>query len=351
MSNLNQTPDTSGKVAIVQLLNNTAPSKIPDIPEIGKRFRQLYRMIHRGESADVFYEAEKYHFAKLISENKKLAECTKFSLYGCFLDGAVNGLSFDPSFKHQFLIPQPVNVGTKAAPQWESRATIQISGPGELLLRIKQGHVKYADNPVLVYESDEFAYGTKNDRLFVEHKAIIPRKSTHIIAAYVKIIRADGSIDYKMIDEQDMNRFRNASKQANSPAWVDGIAGMWLAKVIKHAFGKTYPKVRTGNFSNLATNTVDAEAEGVLIPEELPAMVVPDQIDYGTGELKESAELKEVKAEAQAIRGYDRPGLAGYTGHEAFTGSKDPVGVNDDTAFQETKAPAGGVVHSDGDDF
>jgi recombinational DNA repair protein RecT len=317
--NLHQVPDNSGKQSIVALINNTPANQIPAIPEIAKRFRDLYKLIHRGESADVFYEAEKYHFSKLISENPKLSECTKFSLYGCFLDGAVNGLSFDPSFKHQFLIPQSFNVGTKAEPRWESRATIQISGPGELLLRIKQGHVKYADNPVLVYEGDSFKYGTKNERLYLEHEIILPRKSTHIIAAYVKIIRSDGSIDYKMIDEADMARFKKASKMGGSPAWTDGIAGMWLAKVVKHAFGKTYPKVRTGSFSGLQTTTVDAEADQAVI-EDSPAMVVPDQIDYGTGEVIESR-----------------------------ISEKKPV--NDDAAFEKEEKKPSGVQHTDQDEF
>ncbi|MBK7883033.1 MAG: recombinase RecT [Chitinophagaceae bacterium] len=44
----------------------------------------------------------------MIQENAKLAECSKLSLYGCFLDVAVNGLSFDPTMKHVYLVPYNV---------------------------------------------------------------------------------------------------------------------------------------------------------------------------------------------------------------------------------------------------
>lgn len=326
MANVNEQPETSGKVTILDLLNRSPKPKIPEIPQIALRFKTLFAKIHPGGKSDIFYEAEKFHFAKLIAESPKLQACTAFSLYGCFIDTAVNGLSFDPSFKHQFLIPQAFNIGTKQEPVWEQRATIQISGPGELVLRVKQGQVKYADNPVLVYEGDEFEYGTKNDKLFLNHTVKLPRKSNHIIAAYVRVVRTDGSVDHKMIDEKDMERFRKASKQGNSPAWVDGIAGMWLAKVVKHAFSKTYPKVRTGDFSSLASNVVDAGADDVeMIENDAPAMQIPEVIDYGIDEGFKNQPLQNAAKPVEAIK----PKFAG-TDEEAFVNTTEvkPGGVN-----------------------
>ena len=55
-----------------------------------------------------------------------------------------------------------------------------------------------------------------------------------------------------------------------------------MSKCIKHAF-KTYPKIRKGDFSELASNTVEAEAE------------VVQKIDYGISQ--EEAEF--IHAEAQ----------------------------------------------------
>jgi len=268
------------------VINSTPAQQLPAIPQIADRFKNLYAIIHPGAKADIFYEAEKFHFMKLIQENGTLQECSKLSLYGCFMDVAVNGLSFDPSFKHLYLVPFNVNVGTKQNPKWEKRAQLQISGYGELLLRQMQGQIKYADNPMLVYEGDEFAFGSRNGIGFVEHVSKYPRKSDRIIACYLRIVRTDDSVDFKVLTEEDMSRFRKFSKDADkSKAWNEGIGGMWQAKCIKHAF-KNYPKVRTGEFSQLASNTVDEEVE--VVSSATPQMNIPNDIDYGMGSQEEN---------------------------------------------------------------
>lgn len=195
------------------------------------------------------------------------------------MDVAVNGLSFDPTFKHMYVVPFNINTGTQAAPKWVKRAALQISGLGELLLRVKQGQIKHADNPVLVYEGDEFQHGMSNNVPFLNHIANTPPKTNNIIACYVRMTRTDGSVDVKVITGNDMARFREFSKDPNSKAWVAGEGGMWIAKCIKHAF-KTYPKVRTGKFSGLASNIIDEHAQ--IIPAEQPgSMNVPSVIEYG----------------------------------------------------------------------
>ncbi|MBK7883034.1 MAG: recombinase RecT [Chitinophagaceae bacterium] len=118
-----------------------------------------------------------------------------------------------------------------------------MSGQGELLLRMQQGQIKYADNPVLVYEGDIFKTGTRNGQLFVDHEATIPRKSDNIIACYLRITRNDDSADYKVLTMPEIEKLRKFSKDPNSKAWTDGLPGMVQAKTIKHAF-KNYPKLR-----------------------------------------------------------------------------------------------------------
>lgn len=269
------------KATLKQLIVSTPAAQLPAIPQIAERFKHLYSIIHPGAKAEIFYEAEKFHFMKLIQESPVLQGCTNLSLYGCWMDVAVNGLSFDPSFKHLYLVPFNVNTaGKNQAPKYEKRAQLQISGYGELLLRQKQGQIKYADNPMLVYEGDEFAFGTRNGVGFVDHVSKLPRKSDNIIACYLRIVRTDDSVDFKVLTETDMERFRKFSKDADrSKAWGDGIGGMWMAKCIKHAF-KNYPKVRTGEFSQLASNTVDEQAEVVI--SNARQMKIPADIDYGT---------------------------------------------------------------------
>lgn len=269
--------------SIALLLQTASPQQLIQSNEVGERFKKLYQLTHPNispEQSGAFYEAEKFHFLKIVSENAKVGACTKMSLYGIFLDMAVNGLSFDPSFKHAYVVPFKHNAGTQQNPQWESRASLQISGYGELLLRQKQGQLKYADNPVLVYEGDEFQHGMRDGKSFLNHIANVPAKSDKIIACYVRLVRTDGTSDVKVLTQADMDRFRKFSKDPESKAWVAGEGGMWIAKCIKHAF-KNYPKVRTGSFSELASNTVDEEAEDITNQEQR----IPERIDYGTGEV------------------------------------------------------------------
>lgn len=261
------------KSELTQLIQTATPSQLIQSGIVAGRFQSLYQAIHGAKDGERFYEAEKFHFLKLLQENKKLAECSKLSLYGCFMDVAVNGLSFDPSFKHLYLVPFNTNVGTRDNPKWEKRASLQISGYGELALRKMQGQIKYADNPVLVYEGDVFEYGTENGNAVLTHKAKFPRASDKIIACYLKITRNDGSVDYKVLSIDEVMNFKKFSKDPNSLAWTSGLPGMVQVKTIKHAF-KSYPKVRTGDFSQLTSQTIDEHAEVL-------NTVIPDKVDYG----------------------------------------------------------------------
>jgi recombinational DNA repair protein RecT len=184
---------------------------------------------------------------------------------------AVHGLSFDPAMKHAYVIGMPTNIGTRDQPKWETRATLFIDGRGELVIRTRQGQIKYADNPVVVYEGDVFKYGTKNDKIYVEHEATFPRKSDNILACYLRIERPDGSVDYKVFGIEDVMKLKEFSKQKNSLAWTAGLRGMVETKTIKHAF-KSYPKVKLGNFSKLQSETIE------------PTEEVEFKIDYGIEE-------------------------------------------------------------------
>lgn len=259
----------NNKVSIIQKLEQSTPAGIVNISEVADRFKNIYAIMNGGDPAKstVKYEAEKFHFAKLIQDKPELQQCTKLSLYGCFLDMAVNGLSFDPAMKHAYVVAFNANVGSKDSPKWEKRATLLISGYGELHMRQVQKQIKYADNPVLVFDGDQFSYGTREGKVFLEHVALFPRKSDNIIACYIRLERMDGTSDYKVLGIDEIMKFKAFSKDKNSKAWTDGLPGMIQAKTIKHAF-RSYPKIRMGDFSQLQTNIVE-ETE------------TPIRIDYG----------------------------------------------------------------------
>lgn len=269
--------NNTDKAALMQLITNASASQLLDSPLVADRFKELYQKIHGIRDttvADAFYTAEKFHFLKIVNDSTNIAACTKLSLYGIFMDVAVSGLSFDPSMKHLYIVPYNTNVGTKDAPRWEKRAALQISGYGELLLRQIQGQVKYADNPVIVYDCDEFKFGSRNGSTILDHVALIPRKEdAKIVACYIKITRHDNSIDYKVMTMEDLLALKKFSKDPNSLAWTSGLAGMMHSKTIKHAF-KNYPKLRVGEFSQLQSEVIDTET----------GEVTSSIIDYGFAE-------------------------------------------------------------------
>lgn len=276
------------KLSITQKLAQTPATQVVALPEVADRFKGLYAIFHGNNSAraSVAYESEKFHFMKMLQDKPDLQKCTKLSLYGTFLDMAVMGLSFDPSMKHAYVISMPFNVGSKNDPKWESRACLMVDGRGELVIRVKQGQIKHADNPITVFEGDVFKYGTKNDKVFIEHEASFPRKEdAQIIACYIRLERPDGTVDYKVFGYEDVMALKKFSKQPNSLAWTAGIRGMIETKTLKHAF-KSYPKVKLGSFSQLQTAAIE--------PENAPEF----KIDYGLeeGELQPVIINPEVKA-------------------------------------------------------
>ena len=248
----------SQKVSIIQKLNDTPTASIATLPEVADRFKNLYALMNGKDisASTVKYECEAFHFNKLLNEKPELKKCTKLSLYGCFLDMAVNGLSFDPAMKHAYVVSFNTNVGTKTTPVWEARAMVMISGYGELQIRMQQKQIKYADNPVLVYEGDHFSSGTKNNQYYVEHQAVYPRKSDNIIACYIRLERLDGSVDYKVMSIEEVLKLKAFSKQPTSLAWTSGLPGMVQAKTIKHAF-RSYPKMKLGSFSELESDKTE----------------------------------------------------------------------------------------------
>lgn len=253
------------KVNLIQSLEQTPTVKLPSLPAVADRFKQIYSVMNGRDAAAaaVKYEAESFHFMKLIQDNKEIQNCTKLSLYGCFLDMAVNGLSFDPAMKHAYVVSFNTNVGTKENAQWEKRAMLMISGYGELQIRTQQGQIKYADNPQLVYEGDKFSTGIRNGIPFVEHEAVYPRQSDNIIACYIRLIRNDGSTDFNVMSIEEVMKLKAFSKQQNSLAWTSGLPGMVKAKTIKHAF-RSYPKVKLGQFTKLESQKVEEEEEFTL---------------------------------------------------------------------------------------
>lgn len=299
-------------------MNNSTPTKVAtavaelerlDLPGVvaksQEKFLDLFARVHGVKNCQQIYEVERYHFLKRINESEKLQACSKLSMMGCFLDSAVDGLSFDPAKKHCYLVP------------FGNKVTRMVSGYGELLLRERAGQIKYADNPKLVYGSDEFEYGESNGQTFLKHIRKI-KDGAHLVACYLKIHRPDGGVDYKVLTFDELMDLRKFSKDPDSLAWTKGIAGMFSAKTIKHAF-KNYPKPTLGSFSNLETQEeietagvvedilAEGHGQGNTAAQEQPAETAPANLPElkpsMNGSLSHDAQLAMASAGAKPLNG------------------------------------------------
>lgn len=275
----------------VSHLQTLKPAEIANDDKVAVMFVKNYNAIHKSNAGEQVYELEKYHFSRLVSQNKSLKSCTHLSLYATFIEMAVQGLSFDPNKKLCYLVPQNVNIGTQENPIWETRATLEISPYGELAMRQDYGQIKHADNPEVAYQDEKFVVSQGPNGKLVTHEFSYPRAGK-VVAVYMRIIKLDGSSDYSIIDLAEMKRLAMYSDKKNkgngnldkaNPLYKsnggDPDLGFWKAKCIKHAF-KSYPKVKVrGQHTVLATDKIEEEEAA---------------IDYGMP-ITEHEELTEVK--------------------------------------------------------
>lgn len=266
----------------VEQINSLQPTEIVTNDQVKSKFIQIYETMWTpttGVSGEAAYEREARNFNRQLSENQSLRDkATKFSLFTAFLDIAISGLTLDPGSRAQaYLIGRSVCTGTdeRGTKLYEGQCVLTISGYGELLLRARCGQIRHADNPVIVYAEDAFEYGERNGQKFVNYTCRLPHASNQITACFMKITRADGSIDYAVMLPEDWQRLGGYSSKQNAK-WNPqtrqreaGAAnelytanggqidpGFLIAKCIKHGF-KTYPKARVGRATQLESQQVD----------------------------------------------------------------------------------------------
>lgn len=292
----------------VEQINALKPLDIVKNDTVRQRFIQIYDTLWGDGEGEKAYERESTYFNRILADNDKLAtSSTPFSIFTAFIDLAVCGLSLEPGTRalcylqgRNYKVGESVGSDGKKRNVYEGRLTLTISGYGELVLRARCGQIKYADNPVLVYEEDEFSFSDKDGRKSVNYTCHLPHTTNHIVAAFLRITRSDGSVDYSVMLEEDWLRLKGYSGKnnrrwdENTRAYVEtpnelyssnggGIdTGFLCAKVIKHAF-KSYPKVRIGRGTELETQQEEpANDDYYGIKEEQPAM--PKQESFAKAE-------------------------------------------------------------------
>lgn len=276
-----------------KMLQSLAATEVVRNEYVRNQFISVYNMIWK-EGGEAAYEREAINVNKALRDNEKLRKCTATSVFFAFIDLAVRGLSLEQGVQALcYLLPRNYKTTSPDGKEvWESRCNLTISGYGELVLRAKAGQIRHADNPVIVYEGDEFSFGESDGKKYVNYRCSLPRKSDHIIACFLKITRCDGTIDYSVMVENDWKRLEGYSAKNN--AYFDqatrqrvekanelyssvngGIdTGFLMAKCIKHAF-KSYPKLAIGKGSQFESDVIDTPEDnfdpyGGIEQEETP---------------------------------------------------------------------------------
>lgn len=258
MSNINLT---------VEQLNKMQALDITKSDIVREKFIQIHDTLWGPGTGQPAYERESIHFNKILQDKPELQKGTRFSLFTAFIDLAVCGLSLEQGTRAlAYLIGRNVNVGTRDRAVWEGRVVLTISAYGELVLRARAGQIRHADNPVLVYSNDEFSFSDRGGRKEVDYTCHLPHTGQRVIACYLRITRADGSIDYSVMTEEDWQRLQEFSARQDkrnhranelytaNQGSID--TGFLMAKCVKHAF-KTYPKMRIGRGTELQTQQVE----------------------------------------------------------------------------------------------
>lgn len=253
-------------------LEDLKPTQIVQNEKVRKRFIQIYDTLWGGERGEAVYERESIFFNKILSDNKSLSGATKFSIFTAFIDLAINGLSLEPMSRALcYLLPRSHKVGDDA---YEKRVVLSVSGYGELVMRARNGQIRYADNPVVVYDGDDFSFSESGGQKTVSYTCRLPHDGKKIIAAFIRIVRPDGTSDYSVMCREDWERLKGYSAEQNRK-WNnqarkyekaantlytsnngDIDTGFLIAKLIKHAF-KSYPKVRIGKATELESEKAD----------------------------------------------------------------------------------------------
>ena len=298
----------------VEEINKLSPTQIIEDSRVKERFIYIWNMLWGEGKGEGAYEREATYYNRYISENfKTINAVTRMSIFQSFLDLAICGLSLEQGVRALcYLQPRSVKFGVDQAGQdlYEGRLGLTISGYGELVLRERSGQIKYADNPVIVYQEDSFSFTDRDGRKSVSYTCNLPHTSKKIVACFIRIVRNDGSTDYSVMFEEDWIRLADYSEKNNtyydknkrqrvsrganelyrsSNGGID--TGFLVAKCIKHAF-KTYPKVKIGKETMMEADEQSVDIDSLYNMDSTPEKHKPfgEEKDTSTGVTVETSD-------------------------------------------------------------
>lgn len=267
----------------IEDINKIPHEQIPDFAR--EKFIQVYSQKYGEQNAEAFFEEQRGFFLNELTDGaykNLLKEAKGTSIYFAFLFLAINNLSLEKGLSTTcYLECRSNKVGENVGQDghkvgiYERHAVISVTGYGEILLRQRAKQIRSVDNPKVVYDCDTFRYGERDGKSYIEYEKAIPRpQGARIIACYVRIVKADGSVDYFVLDTDEMVRLKQYSGKSNwgkanalygtQSDCSDIDTGFLKSKTVKHAF-KGYPKLSIG-----AGGALEADKDTEQQPEPQP---------------------------------------------------------------------------------
>ncbi len=267
----------------IEDINKIPHEQIPDFAR--EKFIQVYSQKYGEQNAEAFFEEQRGFFLNELTDGaykNLLKEAKGTSIYFAFLFLAINNLSLEKGLSTTcYLECRSNKVGENVGQDgrkvgiYERHAVITVTGYGEILLRQRAKQIRSVDNPKVVYDCDTFRYGERDGKSYIEYEKAIPRpQGARIIACYVRIVKADGSVDYFVLDTDEMVRLKQYSGKSNwgkanalygtQSDCSDIDTGFLKSKTVKHAF-KGYPKLSIG-----AGGALEADKDTEQQPEPQP---------------------------------------------------------------------------------
>lgn len=268
----------------IEQLNNTPHEKICDLAK--DKFIEIYNQKF-GEGGEVFFEEQKALFNnELLNGSYKgyLAQASSLCIHDAFMNLAINGLSLEKGSATLCYLMGYSNYD-KNTKKCTYSAKITYTGYGEILLRQRAGQIVRCENPVVVYNCDEFRFGERDGHKFVDYIKTYPRpEGSYIVSCYMKIILPNNGYDYFVLDREGVARLKEYSEKfsggkANAlyggyyngsdgkQYFKDIDTGFLISKTCKHAF-HNYPKLSIGLGAQLQAD-IDSHLQAPIQKQEV----------------------------------------------------------------------------------
>ena len=171
------------------LMECKKPSEIIELPAVRDRWVNTYNLTTGKQDGELKFEAEKILFVQTVAESQQLAKCTQMSIYSSFILLAVSGLSLRDD--QCYLVPYKDKCGFLVG--WKGRLEQMSQIPG----------VKHVNEPICVYEDEDFDYEIKDGVYnIIKHKPSLNTEGKKILAVYATIEYADSIKTHLMKREE-----------------------------------------------------------------------------------------------------------------------------------------------------